>query len=98
MYRDCHFVFVLLYMYVYLYVSCMCTFHFLYCFCNTFPFYSVQQAGILHNEILVEMPVTVRISRLAALVLCELGKESEASPQNMLLGLSARYFHVKVMA
>lgn len=49
---------------------------------------SVQQAGILHSDVLVELPITLRVSRLTALLLHEL-PQSATLPQDTLLGLSA---------
>ena len=49
---------------------------------------SVQHAGIVHSNILVELPVTLRVSRLTSLLLHELPK-SAMLPQNTMLGLSA---------
>jgi translation initiation factor 3 subunit H len=57
---------------------------------NSDPFSpeSVQQAGIVHNDILVELPVTLRASRLTSVLLHELPK-STTLPTNALLSLSA---------
>ena len=57
---------------------------------NSDPFTpeSVQQAGIVHSNVLVELPVTLRSSRLTSLLLQELSK-STTLPPNALLGLSS---------
>ena len=49
---------------------------------------SVQQAGVVHSDILVELPVTLRASRLTAVLLQEL-VQSAGLPPNSLLSLSA---------
>ena len=49
---------------------------------------SVQHAGTIHNDILIELPVTLRASRLTSLLLHELPM-SATLPPNALLGLSA---------
>ena len=49
---------------------------------------SVQQAGIVHSNVLVELPITLRSSRLTSVLLQELPK-STTLPPNALLGLSA---------
>ena len=49
---------------------------------------SVQQAGVVHSDVLVELPVTLRSSRLTSVLLQELPK-STTLPSNALLGLSS---------
>lgn len=49
---------------------------------------SVQQVGFTHSDILIELPLTLRSSRLTSLLIRELPK-SATSPPNTLLGLSA---------
>ena len=49
---------------------------------------TVQQAGVVHSDILVELPVTLRSSRLTTVLLQELPK-STTLPSNALLGLSS---------
>ncbi len=48
----------------------------------------VQQAGVVHSDILVEIPVTLRASRLTSVLLHEL-PHSTTLPPNSLLDLSA---------
>ena len=49
---------------------------------------SVQQARVVHSDVLVELPVTLRSSRLTSVLLQELPK-STTLPSNALLGLSS---------
>ena len=51
---------------------------------------SVAEAGIDHKDILVELPVTLRNSRLVNALLCELDVRDTKPDRSDFLGLSAR--------
>ena len=54
-------------------------------------FLSVQKSGIDHSDLLKELPVTIRNSRLMNALLCEL-EARDTQPKRMdFLGLSSRY-------
>ena len=53
-------------------------------------FVSVFSAGIDHSDVLVELPVTIRNSRLINSLLCELDVRDTEPYKIDLMGLSAR--------
>lgn len=50
---------------------------------------SVLDAEMTHSKLLVELPVTLRISRLENALLCELDAQDVGSEKMEFLGLSA---------
>ena len=59
-----------------------------FCF---FLYCSVAEAKIDHKDILIELPVTLRNSRLVNSLLCELDTRDTKPDCTHFLGLSARY-------
>jgi len=51
--------------------------------------HSVQKASIGHNQVLKELPVTIRNSRLDAALLCELERQTNTPEKMDFLGLSS---------
>ncbi len=56
-----------------------------------FLFVSVQRSGLQHGDLLKELPVTIRNSRLMNALLCELDAKDTQPKKMDLLGLSSRY-------
>ena len=54
--------------------------------------HSVLAMGIDHTDILVELPVSIKNSRLLNCLLCELTAKDKQPDKMEYLGLSARYF------
>lgn len=51
---------------------------------------SVLTAGIDHSDLLVELPITIRNSRLMNSLMCELDTKNKEPDKMQFLGLSAR--------
>ena len=51
---------------------------------------SVLTVGIDHTDVLIELPVTIRNSRLIDCLLCELGARNTQPDKMEYMGLSAR--------
>ena len=62
----------------------------LLCYCTSL-FLSVQKAGLDHKDMLKELPVTIRNSRLMNALLCELDTRDTQPKKMDFLGLSSRY-------
>lgn len=52
--------------------------------------YSVQKSGINHSNVLIELPVKLKNSRLVSSLLCELDSKNKDPSKMDFLGLSAR--------
>ncbi len=54
---------------------------------------SVQRSGLQHGDLLKELPVTIKNSRLMNALLCELDTRDTQPKKMNLLGLSSRFVH-----